>query len=75
MDATASQLTVDFYAARGRRFSGFTVSRRLRVRGLFAERAAVCVPISSANKQARLASCRDRRRGTLINECWKEIIL
>ncbi|GBO12845.1 Transposable element Tcb2 transposase [Araneus ventricosus] len=59
--ATASQLSRDLYAATGTRVSRVTVSKRLHETGLFARRPAVCVPLTSTNRGARLAWCREHR--------------
>ncbi|GBL89041.1 hypothetical protein AVEN_255186-1 [Araneus ventricosus] len=59
--ATASQLSLDLYAATGTRVSRVTVSKRLHETGLFARIPAVCVPLTSTNRRVRLAWCREYR--------------
>ncbi|GFX19397.1 HTH_Tnp_Tc3_2 domain-containing protein [Trichonephila clavipes] len=49
-DGTASQISRELYADTGTRISRMTVSRRLYERGLFTRRLAVCVLLSSANR-------------------------
>ncbi|GBM88938.1 Transposable element Tcb2 transposase [Araneus ventricosus] len=59
--ARASQLSRDLYAATGTRVSRVTVPKRLHETGLFARRPAVCVPLTSTNRRARLEWCREHR--------------
>ncbi|GBM75150.1 hypothetical protein AVEN_195571-1 [Araneus ventricosus] len=59
--ATASQLSLDLYAATGTHVSRVTFSKRLHETGLFARRPAVCVPLTSTNRRVHLAWCREHR--------------
>lgn len=70
--ATASQLSRDLYAATGKRVSRVTVSKRLNERGLFARKPAVCIPLTSTNRRARFAWCRQHRDWSM--EQWATVL-
>ena len=61
---TARQLSLDLSAGRGRNVSRSTVSRRLHLRGLYARRPVVCVPLTVAHKRHHLAWRQQHRHWT-----------
>lgn len=69
---SARQLSLDLSAATGRTVSRSTVSRRLHLRGLYARRPVVCVPLTVVHKRDRLEWSRQHLDWT--QDQWSKVL-
>jgi transposase len=69
---TVPQLASDHFAATGRRISATTVRRRLHLKGLYARKPVICVPLTQRHKEARLRWAREHV--TWTREQWRTVL-